>query len=74
MQLNFSRQSACPAQGLKALGQGDVRPDPSPKAYSMRMYTCPDAYVIFPPAEPAVEDSENEQVMVIHKGTMKVKA
>jgi hypothetical protein len=40
----------------------------------MRMYTCPDAYVIFPPAEPAVEDPENEQVMVIHKGTMKVKA
>jgi hypothetical protein len=40
----------------------------------MRMYTCPDAYVIFPPAEPTVEDSENEQVMVIHKGTMKVKS
>lgn len=26
-------------QGLKALGQGDIRPDPSPKAYVMHMYT-----------------------------------
>jgi hypothetical protein len=57
------------AAGLSGLAAASgALPDPHPRRHVMRMYTCPDHYVVFPPATGA---GPGAAAVVVERGSMR---